>query len=65
MTSARNHHKIIWSTQFRPDSKFSPEGAGGLYTYAGGEIFRTPQSTVYWLTRPRGIHWQADIAPPS
>jgi hypothetical protein len=39
------------------------EGAGGLYTYAGGEILRTPQSTVYWLTRPRGIHWQADIAP--
>jgi hypothetical protein len=38
------------------------EGAGGLYTYAGGEILRTPQSTVYWLTRPRGIHWQADIA---
>ena len=39
------------------------EGAGGLYTYAGGEILRAPQSTVYWLTRPRGIHWQADIAP--
>ena len=38
------------------------EGAGGLYTYAGGEILRTPQSTVYWLTRPRGIHWQADVA---
>jgi len=39
------------------------EGAGGLYTYAGGEILRAPQSSVYWLTRPRGIHWQADIAP--
>ena len=39
------------------------EGTGGLYTYAGGEILRTPQSTVYWLTRPRGIRWQADLAP--
>jgi len=39
------------------------EGAGGLYTYAGGAILHTPQSAVYWLTRPRGIHWQADIAP--
>ena len=39
------------------------EGAGGLYTYAGGEILRTPRSTVYWLTRPRGIRWQVDIAP--
>jgi hypothetical protein len=41
----------------------SADGAGGLYAHAGGEIFQTPQSTVYWLSRPRGIQWQAAIAP--
>jgi hypothetical protein len=39
------------------------DGAGGLYAHAGGEIFQAPESTVYWLTRPRGIQWQAAIAP--
>jgi hypothetical protein len=39
------------------------EGWGGLYTHAGGEILQAPTSTTYWLTRPRGIQWQAAIAP--
>jgi hypothetical protein len=39
------------------------DNCGGLYAHAGGEIFPTPESTVYWLTRPRGIQWQAAIAP--
>jgi hypothetical protein len=39
------------------------EGCGGLYAHAGGEILQARESTVYWLTRPRGIQWQATIAP--
>lgn len=39
------------------------ENCGGLYAHAGGEVFETAQSTVYWLSRPRGIQWQAAIAP--
>jgi hypothetical protein len=39
------------------------DSCGGLYAHAGGEIVQAPQSTVYWLTRPRGIQWQAAIAP--
>ena len=39
------------------------ESCGGLYVHAGGEISQAPVSTVYWLTRPRGIQWQAAIAP--
>jgi hypothetical protein len=41
----------------------SADGYGGLYAHAGGEIVQSPQSTVYWLSRPRGIQWQAAIAP--
>jgi hypothetical protein len=41
----------------------SGDGAGGLYAHAGGEILEAPQTTVYWLSRPRGIQWQAAIAP--
>src|ERR1700734_2667318 len=33
------------------------QGQGGLYAHAGGEAFEGSQSTVYWLTRPRGISW--------
>jgi hypothetical protein len=36
---------------------------GGLYAHAGGDILQAPQSTIYWLTRPRGIAWQTSIAP--
>jgi hypothetical protein len=39
------------------------EGAGGLYAHVGGEILAAPRSTVYWLSRPRGIQWRAAIAP--
>jgi hypothetical protein len=39
------------------------QGQGGLYAHAGGEAFEGPQSTVYWLTRPRGISWQAALDP--
>jgi len=39
------------------------EGHGGLYAHAGGETPPPPQSTVYWLTRPRGIQWQAVLDP--
>jgi hypothetical protein len=41
----------------------SGDGAGGLYAHAGGEILEAPRTTVYWLSRPRGIQWQAAIAP--
>jgi len=39
------------------------EGCGGLYAHAGGETLQAPHATIYWLTRPRGIQWQAAIAP--
>jgi hypothetical protein len=34
------------------------EGHGGLYAHVAGEAIGTAQSTVYWLTRPRGIQWR-------
>ncbi len=34
------------------------EGCGGLYAHAGGETVTAVQSTMHWLTRPRGISWQ-------
>jgi hypothetical protein len=39
------------------------EGHGGLYAHAGGEPSAAAESTIYWLTRPRGISWQDAIAP--
>jgi hypothetical protein len=39
------------------------EGHGGLYIHSGGELSNSPQSTNYWLNRPRGINWQAALAP--
>ncbi|HMK70448.1 MAG TPA: hypothetical protein VK442_05695 [Xanthobacteraceae bacterium] len=38
------------------------EGHGGLYAHAGGEAVTAPQSTITWLTRPRGIQWQPPLA---
>ena len=35
------------------------EGQGGLYAHAGGDSSPAAQSSVFWLTRPRGISWQA------
>ncbi len=34
------------------------QGAGGLYGMAWGEPALPADSTVTWLTRPRGIQWQ-------
>jgi len=39
------------------------EGQGGLYAHAGGDLAPTLNSSVFWLTRPRGISWQAVIEP--
>ena len=38
------------------------DGCGGLYADAGGEFAAVPQSTLFWLTRPRGVRWQDGIA---
>ena len=38
------------------------EGHGGLYAHAGGEPVTAARSTIYWLTRPRGIKWQPALA---
>lgn len=35
------------------------EGHGGLYAHAWGEIAPQPHSTIFWLTRPRGIDWRS------
>jgi len=34
------------------------QGQGGIYAHAGGETRPPAQSSIYWLTRPRGIQWQ-------
>jgi hypothetical protein len=39
------------------------QGLGGLYAHVGGETAPPEQSTIYWLTRPRGIQWRAAIDP--
>jgi hypothetical protein len=38
-------------------------GAGGLYTHVWGEECKAPESTVVWMTRPRGIQWQPALEP--
>ena len=37
------------------------QGHGGLYAHVSGETAPPEQSTIYWLTRPRGIQWRAAI----
>ncbi len=37
------------------------EGAGGLYAHVGGGPSAAAESTVYWLTRPRGIQWRPPL----
>ena len=37
------------------------EGHGGLYAHVAGEPITAAQSTVYWLTRPRGIQWRPPL----
>ena len=39
------------------------QGHGGLYAHVGGESAPSKQSTIYWLTRPRGTQWRAAIDP--
>ena len=39
------------------------DGHGGIYAHVAGENPPAAQSTVYWLTRPRGIQWQAALDP--
>jgi hypothetical protein len=34
------------------------QGQGGIYAHAGGETRPPAQSSIYWLTRPRGIQWR-------
>ena len=36
-------------------------GAGGLYAHAQGEPSAMAESTVVWLTRPRGIQWRPPL----
>jgi hypothetical protein len=38
------------------------QGHGGLYA-GGGETSPSGQSTIYWLTRPRGIQWRTALDP--
>jgi hypothetical protein len=37
------------------------QGHGGLFAYAFGDPVLSDQSSVYWLTRPRGIQWQPPL----
>jgi hypothetical protein len=37
------------------------QGHGGIYADAGGETAPPAQSSVYWLTRPRGIQWRPPL----
>lgn len=39
------------------------QGHGGLYAHYSGETPPPEQSSVYWLTRPRGIDWRAALEP--
>jgi hypothetical protein len=39
------------------------QGHGGLYAHAGGDALTTERSSIYWLTRPRGIDWRAVLDP--
>jgi hypothetical protein len=36
-------------------------GAGGLYTHIWGDVRKEATSTVFWLTRPRGIQWRPPL----
>lgn|SRR5262245_34403121 len=36
-------------------------GAGGLYAHIWGEICTAPESTIAWMTRPRGIQWMPPL----
>lgn len=37
------------------------QGHGGLFAHAFGDTVSSNHSSVYWLTRPRGIAWQPPL----
>jgi len=37
------------------------QGHGGLFAHAFGEALSSDRSSVYWLTRPRGIDWRPPL----
>src|SRR5581483_5226440 len=37
------------------------QGHGGLFAHALGDSVSSDRSSVYWLTRPRGIQWQPPL----
>jgi hypothetical protein len=39
------------------------DGHGGIYAHAGGETPSPQRSMAHWLTRPRGVNWQATLEP--
>ena len=38
-------------------------GHGGLYAHVWGEPCTAKDSTIIWMTRPRGINWRAALEP--
>jgi hypothetical protein len=38
------------------------EGHGSIYAHVAGDAITAAESTVYWLTRPRGIQWRPALA---
>jgi hypothetical protein len=36
-------------------------GHGGLFAHAAGDTVSSDRSSVYWLTRPRGIQWRPPL----
>jgi hypothetical protein len=34
------------------------EGHGGIYAHVAGDAITAAESTVHWLTRPRGVKWR-------
>jgi hypothetical protein len=38
-------------------------GHGGLYAHVWGEPCTAKESTIVWLTRPRGIQWKPALEP--
>jgi hypothetical protein len=55
-----NAYAVAGMTQTSHDNVASQmeQGAGGLYSMVWGEPTLPADSTVTWLTRPRGIQWQ-------
>lgn len=37
------------------------QGHGGLFAHAFGDTLSSARSSVYWLTRPRGIDWRPPL----